>query len=266
MKITALICIVALLSSACATSPISQHNNAQLGSGINPNKTLNSNDNKIQAMYRLAQTAISEEKFALAEQQFSAFINSYPDDSRLPNALLGKAYAQYKLGENNAASRSAETFIKTFSNHSLMDYAHYLKGLTRYSIGIEYLQNNELVGNIRHNYAREAFGSFQYLVQNYPRSRYVGDSRLRMEVLFNKLAEYELLRAKDALEIGKNRDAIARAEYIIEHYSKTHVTQEAYLIMIRAYEADGDSGAAKQLREQFAFKFPGQLIEFGQDS
>ena len=265
VKIFTLSSVILLLLSACAVSPENPTGVANQQNGENPNKKqLNDIASEI---YSRGQAAISNEEFALASEQFSKLIKDFPDDTRLPNALLGKAYAQYKVGNNKAASRITKRFIKSYKKHPLLDYAYYLNGLTRYNPGIEHLQNNELVSNNRPTLAREAFESFSYLVRRYPDSRYVEDSRLRMEVLFNKLAEYELAFAKDSFQQEKNRDAIARAEYIIKHYMDTHAAQEAYALMISAYEALGDLSTAELLRLQFAQKFPKQpMTNFEQGS
>lgn len=244
MKTLTLFGVIVLLCASCTVTTTKQ--TAGTGS-VDRHGARSANE-----VYSRGETAVRVADYAGAVAQFAEFIRRFPADSRHGHALLGKGYADYKLGNSDTAVDSANTFIQSYKIHPLRDYAFYLRGLARYSEGIERLQNNEPVSNNRAVMAREAFDSFSQLVRNYPNSQYHEDSRIRMEVLFNKLAEHELAQAKNALEQEKSGDAIARAEYIIKHYMRTDAAREAYAVMINAFEAQGDLLTANSLRKKFA--------------
>ncbi|NOX27602.1 MAG: outer membrane protein assembly factor BamD [Gammaproteobacteria bacterium] len=142
------------------------------------------------------------------------YIDNFPTDQRIPQALLSIAYAHYQLGGVESSAKITSNFIEPKKSYALLDYAFYLHGLARYSAGIKKLQSNEVVSNNRDSLAREAFESFLQVVAYYPNSQYHEDSRTRMEALFNSLADNKLVLAKRVSEQDKNHEAIARAEYI----------------------------------------------------
>lgn len=241
MKIFILGCIILVFCSACASG--------QTLSPIKTGTTLVDTAESADQTYSRGRNAISLGQHASAIDHFTMLIDHYPTDKRIPQALLNIAYAHYQLGDLESSAKITRIFIASKKNHELLDYAFYLHGLARYSAGIKKLQSNEVVGNNRDNLAREAFESFLHVVRYYPNSQYHEDSRVRMEALFNILANNELVLAKRALEQDNSHEAIARSKYITQHYARTDAALEAYNIMIDAFEAQGKQTQADAMRE-----------------
>lgn len=208
------------------------------------------------AIYAHGQGAVDSGDYDEALEQFTRLRKQYPKDKSAPQALLGSGYAHYKLGDSESAVETSNAFIQTYPDHSLVDYAYYLRGLARYNDGLRQLQNRDLTGNTRTTMARKAFESFAELVRRYPNSKYNQDSRIRMEVLHSKLAEHEISAARTALSFNKYKEAIARAEYVIKNYSRSESTPEAYSVMIDAFTAQGDLVNAADVRKALKRKYP----------
>lgn len=259
MKTFALSCVIALFCASCANTQTIQHSkaNAAIQAGTESGNT----------SYSRAQNAISLGQYSLAIEHFTTLIQDFPTDKRVSHAILGIAYAHYKLGDIDSSVAITSKFIGSHKNHLLLDYAFYLHGLARYSAGIEQLQKDQLVGNNHDYLAREAFDSFSQVVGDYPNSRYREDSRSRMEVLFNNLAEHELVLAKNALKQDKYHEAIARSEHITKHYARTTAAQEAVAVMIDALAALGKPTKAESSPKSLTQKpSDSQHPDHGQDS
>lgn len=241
--------LVVLLCASCSSTPKTEPDDI----GVKP--TL-ADAKSPMGIYTRGQDATSNGKYREALEYFTRLRQEFPKDKTMPQALLGSGYAHYKLGNNDATVEASNAFIQTYEKHSLVDYAHYLRGLARYNEGIEQLQNEHLSGNARTSLARKSFESFSGLVRRFPNSKYNQDSRIRMEVLHSKLAEHELKLAKDALAIDKYKEAIARADYIIKHYSRSESAPEAYSVMINAFTAQGELVKAYDVRKALNHKYP----------
>jgi outer membrane protein assembly factor BamD len=104
--------------------------------------------------------------------------------------------------------------------------------------------------------ARKSFQAFQTLIQRFPNSEYVTDSRQRMIFLRNRLANYEVYVANYYLSRGAYVGAINRAKYAIENYDGAPQIRRALQIMSDAYRKLGmDDLAAdsdKVLKENYA--------------
>lgn len=244
MKIFTLSCFILIFCTACA--------NSQTLSSLQPEISLTNGVESADKTYSRGKNAIGLGQYTPALKHFAALIDNFPTDPRIPQALLSIAYAHYQLGDVESSIKITSNFIGSKKNHALLDYAFYLHGLARYSAGIKKLQSNEVVSNNRDNLAREAFESFLQVVRHYPNSQYHEDSRVRMEALFSSLADNELVLAKRALEQNKNHEAIARSEYITQHYNRTNAALEAYTIMIDAFEAEGKQTKADALRKSLS--------------
>jgi len=241
--------LAALLCVSCSSTP----NTAPSNTGSEPDLTAG---NTAMAIYARGQNAVDNGNFREALNQFTRLRTQFPEDKTTPQALLGSGYAHYKLGDSNAAVEASNAFIQTYANHSLIDYAYYLRGLARYNDGIKQLQSSQLTGNARTAIARKAFASFAELVRRHPNSKYNQDARIRMEVLHSKLAEHEIKLAKTALSFNKYKEAIARAEYIIKNYTRSESTPEAYSVMIEAFTAQGSLVQASDVRQALKRKYP----------
>ena len=178
--------------------------------------------------YNEARKAQASGDHANAIKYFSELETHYPASPYAPLAPLEIAYAQYKLGNYDIALKEADRFISTYPDHANVDYAYYLKGLTRsaQAFGKSAREPAEMA-IIDPAYAREAFKYFSTLVQRFPDSKYRNNALQRMDELRNEMARYELQAVKAKLAQGDKEGALKRAKYISEQYSNTPAATEA---------------------------------------
>jgi outer membrane protein assembly factor BamD len=98
-------------------------------------------------------------------------------------ALLDLAFAQWKSGERTTSLATLDRFIKMHPSSPAFDYALYLRGLVNFSDSTGFLASvsGQSISERDQRASRDSYQSFKQLVEQYPASKYVADSRLRMD-------------------------------------------------------------------------------------
>ena len=115
---------------------------------------------------------------------------------------------------------AADEFEAENPTHPRVDYCLYMKGLVYFDREPDFLERFFRVNMSERppSDTLEAFNTFQELLQRFPESPYVPDSRERMIFLRNRLAAYENYVADYYIERGAYIAAINRAKFAVEHY------------------------------------------------
>jgi len=194
-----------------------------------------------QRLYGEAKDAMASKEWQKAIKYLEKLEARYPYGRYAQQAQLEVAYCYWKDGERASALAAADRFIKLYPNHPNVDYAYYLKGMINF---------NELAGMLTWltspdmtdrdpKASREAFDAFKEVVTRFPDSKYAQDSAMRMRYLVNALASYEVHVARYYMKRTAYVAAANRAQYAVEHYPQSPAVEEAFFILIRAYDALG---------------------------
>ena len=199
-------------------------------------------------LYKLARRSLDGSDFPVAIQRYNQVMLRYPFTDYATQAQLELIYAKYRSFDSQGALSTADRFLKEHPRHAAVDYVHYLRGLINFQRGESLL--DALVDSTRQDvgFARAAFDDFSLLTQRYPRSRYVGDARLRMVFLRNKIAAHELSIVKYYVRRGAHIAAAKRAERIITDYPGAPATAEALVMLENAYRDAGLTSQADEVR------------------
>jgi outer membrane protein assembly factor BamD len=194
-----------------------------------------------QRLYGEAKDAMASKDWTKAIKYLEKLEARFPYGRYAQQAQLEVAYVHWKDGERASALAAADRFIKLYPNHPNVDYAYFLKGLINF---------NELSGMLtwltspdmtdRDPVAsREAFQSFKEVVTRFPDSKYAADAAARMRYLVNALASYEVHVARYYMKRTAFVAAANRAQYAVQNYPQSPAVEEAFFILIRAYDALG---------------------------
>ena len=156
-------------------------------------------------------------------------------------ASIDLAYAQYKSGERATALATLDRFIKLHPSSPALDYAIYLRGIVNFNenLGVLSMLSRQDLSERDQHASREAFQSFKQLVDQFPRSRYADDARLRMDYIVNALAEYEVHVARYYFRRGAYVAAANRAQQAVTEFQQAPATEEALYILAASYERLG---------------------------
>ena len=219
-----------------------------------------------QRLYGEAKDAMASKEWAKAIKYLEKLEARFPYGRFAQQAQLEVAYAHWKDGERASALAAADRFVKLYPNHPNVDYAYYLKGLINFNelSGILTWLTSPDMTDRDPKASREAFEAFKEVVTRFPNSKYAPDSAARMRYLVNALASYEVHVARYYMKRTAYIAAANRAQYAVQNYPQSPAVEEAFFILIRAYDELGMTelrdSAERVMRKNFpnsAYYTPG---------
>jgi outer membrane protein assembly factor BamD len=184
----------------------------------------------------------------------------FPFTDYATQAELESITAQYQAYQFDAAISTADRFVKQHPRHPNIDYVYYLRGLINY----ERVGGDSFVGGDQTQrdptHLRQAFTTFNLLVQNFPDSPYNKDAQLRMIEIKHRLAANELSIAEYYLRRRAWVAASRRAESIIELYQGSDSVPRALEIMEHSYRILGLEQLAQDARTILQTSYPNYIL------
>jgi outer membrane protein assembly factor BamD len=219
-----------------------------------------------EVIYARAQKAMKSSNYGEAIKQLEALQSRFPFSEPARQSQLDLIWAYYKNREVDPAIDAADQFIRENPTNSRVDYAYYMKGLVyfeRQSNWFERRFNVDLSKRPPVN-ARKSFESFQQLIEKFPHSQYVADSRQRMIYMRNRLADFELHVAEYYMRRGAYVGAINRAKYCVENYDGAPAVKGSMKILVDAYRDLGMTDLASSAERVYADNYPDSTHEIAQ--
>lgn len=194
-----------------------------------------------QQMYEKAKRSMEAGNFSNAAATLSSLDSRYPFGPLSHQVQLDLIYSYYKSGKPDEALATIDRFIRLNPNHSDVDYAFYMRGLTNMESDSNLFQELMNIDRADRDPAksRQAFDDFRRLIQQYPNSKYAADARKRMLHIKERLARYEIAIARFYMRREAYVAAANRGRYVIEHFPDSNQVQQALEIMVSSYEQLG---------------------------
>lgn len=190
------------------------------------------------ALYEDAKEKMKLGNFNAATATLSALDSRFPFGPLSHQVQLDLIYSYYKTSKTDQALATIDRFTRLNPNHSDVDYAFYMRGLTNMEADRNLFQ--DLVGIDRSDRdpskSREAFEDFRRLIEKYPNSKYAADAQKRMLHIKSRLAKYEIAIARYYMRREAFVAAANRGRYVLEYYSDTKHVQQALEIMVECYD------------------------------
>lgn len=191
-----------------------------------------------QGLYQDAKDKMKMGNYSAATETLSALDSRFPYGPLSHQVQLDLIYGYYKTGKTDEGLAIIDRFVRLNPNHSDIDYAMYMRGLTNMEVDRNIFQ--ELVGIDRADRdpsnSREAFSDFRRLIEKFPNSKYAADAQKRMLHIKSRLAKYEIAVARYYMRREAFVAAANRGRYVIENYYDTNHVQEALEIMVECYD------------------------------
>lgn len=213
-------------------------------------------------LYKLARESLDASDFQAAIDRYTQLSLRFPFTEYATQGELEKIYALYRSYDPDRATSAADRFLREHPRHPAVDYVQYLKGLineTRDQSLNEILSLGDSASKGDVSSEQRAFDEYSLLVQKYPNSKYVGDARLRMIALRNRIAEHELHVVRFYVSRGAYLAAAKRAEQIIAQYPGAPATYEALSMLETCYRQAGLTQQAEDARRLLAAQPPRQV-------
>ena len=214
-------------------------------------------DDAAAELYGLANRALASRDYTTAIEKYELLESRYPFGRFAQQAQLELGYAYYKQNDYERSRDTVDRFIKLNPRHPSIAYAHYIKGLATFDSGRNFVHHilERDPSNNDPTSLYEAFQIFDFIIEEYPDSKYTEDAKWRMVYLRNELAEYELKVADFYLRRGAYVAAANRARYVLEHYQGADVMPQALYTLEQAYLRLGLEDLAGDTRRVYAENF-----------
>jgi len=210
-----------------------------------------------QQLYETAKRSMEAGNFSAAAQTLSALDSRFPFGPLSNQVQLDLIYTYYKSGRADEALATIDRFVRLNPNHSDVDYALYMRGLTNMESDTNLFQDMLNIDRTDRDptTSREAFNDFRRLIEQFPASKYAADARQRMVYIKNRLASYEIAIARFYLRREAYVAAANRGRYVIEYFPDSDQVQAALEIMVTSYDLLGltelKENAIKTLKANF---------------
>ncbi len=217
--------------------------------------------------YEQAREAMEDNNFLIASERLQQLESRYPFGDYAEQAQLELIYTQHMMSDMEGALASAERFIRLHPLHKQVDYAYYMRGLSVYELGFNFVERYTPSEQARRDPTpfRDAFNYFDELLRRYPDSQYNEDAQKRMIFLRDRLAQYEIGVGRFYLKRHAYLAAAQRGERVMLGYQGTSAVADALALQIEAYRLLGQDLEAQQALALLNKNYPEheQLTEEG---
>lgn len=193
---------------------------------------LKSKEVKRSVLMDTAQVLFTQKKYDKAMGYFDEFVNRYPDDSLVPDALFQAGVSFYRLEYYTEAITRWQKIVSNYSTHNLAPKALFELAKTQFGLG-KY---------------EEASKQFQLLIDKYPQADNVKDARIQIAQCYYNTGQFELAtkrlqeflnnypkdpKAKDVLELlqmAHYRDAKGKGDMALltDKFPKSKLTADIF--------------------------------------
>ena len=198
-------------------------------------------DAEAQALYERAQRAMDRRDWTTATEELEALQAQFPFGVYATQAQLDIIRVYYETGDAASTVAAADRFRRLHPRHRAVPYTWYMQGLALQEKNEDFIKRLARVDtNLRDPVPRrQAFQSFQTLVEQFPDSEYVDDARERMQELYADGARFQLFVARYYLDGEAWVAAARRAITVIEEFPGTPSVEPAMDVLTAAYQALG---------------------------
>lgn len=183
-----------------------------------------------------------------AVKRFSDLSKNYPYSEWARRGLIMEAYTNYEAQNWEDAITASKSYLSKYPNTKDAAYAQYLFAMSNY---------NQIPDTTRdQDRSERALKALEELVQNFPKSEYVGDARYRIQVARDQLAGNHMEIGRYYLERRNFTAAINRFREVVAKYQTTRHVEESLQRLTEAYMALGLTGEAQTAAAVLGHNFP----------
>lgn len=183
-----------------------------------------------------------------AAKKFEAIDRQHPYTEWARKALVMAAFTNYRQGKYEEAISMAKRYNTLYPTSPESAYAYYIIGLSYY----------RQIPDVTRDQAasRRAVAALQEVVDRFPDSEYVEDSKTKIRAARDQLAGKEMQVGRYYLERKDYIAAIKRFRGVVEQYSNTPQVEEALARLVEAYYAMGLTSEAQMAASVLGQNFP----------
>lgn len=230
---TFLFIVLIFFSTSCANSPQKE---------IKPKKIISLNK-----LYKAAYASFENGKYNEALELFQKVENDYSYTEWASKALLMRSYIYYDSSRYLDALANIQKFKTRYAGSKDLAYAEYLIAMCLFEqIGIVSLSQEN---------TKLALKQFKKIIEKYPNSIFVEDSKFKIDLLVEQLAGKEMYLARYYMEREKWVPALYRLNNIYKNYQTTIYIEEALHRLVEINYKIGNIESAKKYASILGYNF-----------
>ena len=157
------------------------------------------------------------------------------------------AYIYYNNGSYYESLEILQKFRKLYPTHPSIDYVDYMSALCAYD-------QIDIIGRDQTN-TLLALKTFRRIKEKYPKSAYIEDINLKIDLINDQLAGKEMYIARFYMERKKWLAALVRLNNIIENYQNTIYIEEALHRLVEIHYLNGNIETAKKYASILGYNY-----------
>ena len=205
-------------------------------------------DTPPETMYNQGLARLQKNDGDAAAKRFATIERQAPGSDWAKRALIMQTYAEYSAGNYDDAIATANRFVNRYPQDSDAAYAMYLAAMSYYQQVPDVSRDQER--------AEKSLALFETVVQKYPKSEYVSDSKYKIQVTRDQLAGKEMSVGRFYLARRNYTAAINRFRNVVGKYQTTRHTEEALARLTEAYMGLGVTHEAQTAAAVLGHNYP----------
>lgn len=212
------------------------------------NKPFVANETPADQLYNQGLAALNKREYTTAIKNFIEVERQHPYSDYGRRSLVLAAFAAFEKGDYPETVTQAKRFLQLNPSHKDAAYAQFLLASAYYNQMPDASRDQEQT--------EKALQAFQELVQRYPSSEYVNDSKQKIVVLKDQLAAKEMTVGRFYLKQRNFIGAVNRFRTVVSQHQTTRHVEEALYRLTEAYMAMGVVPEAQTAAAVLGHNFP----------
>jgi outer membrane protein assembly factor BamD len=199
-------------------------------------------------LYNQALANLNAGRLDEAAKKFDAVERQHPYSEFARKALVMGAFANYRAGKYDDSLAMTKRYIALYPTQPEAAYAYYITGLCYYRQIPDVTREQTMT--------RRSITAFNEVVERFPQSEYVDDSKEKIRFGRDQLAGKEMQVGRYYLERKEYLASIKRFRGVVEQYSNTRHVEEALARLTEAYYALGLTSEAQSAAAVLGQNYP----------
>ena len=208
-------------------------------------------DTQVLEAYKEGLKSLEEKDVLFAAKKFNEVEILYPQSEWAPKSSIMAAYAYYSQDYYNDAKAELKRFLRVYPGYKDIDYVYYLLAISYYEQIVDEKKDLQSLIN-----AKEYF---ELLLNKFPNSIYVLDSKFKVDLINDILAAKEIYIGRYYYDQKKWIAAINRFRSVVDDFETTIYTEEALHRLVEVYYTLGLIDEAKKYAKLLGYNYQSSI-------
>ena len=208
-------------------------------------------DTQVLEAYKEGLKSLEERDVLFAAKKFNEVEILYPQSEWAPKSSIMAAYAYYSQDYYDDAKAELKRFLRVYPGYKDIDYVYYLLAISYYEQIVDEKKDLQSLIN-----AKEYF---ELLLNKFPNSIYVLDSKFKVDLINDILAAKEIYIGRYYYDQKKWIAAINRFRSVVDDFETTIYTEEALHRLVEVYYTLGLIDEAKKYAKLLGYNYQSSI-------